>query len=77
MDNQVFTGVGKNPHGRDLPLGFGFRLQESPSALQKYTSLTERERDMVLDYVQGGSSGIDAETRVAHAVDCLSNGQMP
>ena len=76
MGNNAFTGVGKNPDGRDLPLGFGFRLQESPSALRTFSSLNESQRNQVLNYVQGGNTGDDAKNRIANAVNCLSKGQV-
>lgn len=41
---------------KDLPLGFGFALALKPEAMQKFSLLTDAERDAVLQKAKSASS---------------------
>lgn len=72
-DNE-FTGMGKNLHGPDLPLGFGMSLAQHPEALNAYGRLSDKEKSSVIAYIQGGKTGSEAKNRIEDAVEKLEHG---
>lgn len=72
--NDKFVGVGKNPHGPDLPLGFGMSLAQHPKALDEYGRLSDGEKASVIAYIQDGNTGGEAKARIDKAVEQLENG---
>jgi len=77
MANSPFIGIGHNPEGVDLPLGFGMRLAQEPRAMDTFGSLDEGGKNRVVSYIQAASSGDDAKNRIETAVNSLSHGQIP
>lgn len=73
--NVPFVGVGKNPQGKDLPLGFGMRLAQSPEAMNTFGGLTQAKRDAIVDYIQGCTTSDDAKKRIATVVTGLKEGK--
>lgn len=75
-ENRPFIGVGHNPEGPDLPLGFGMLLAQEPSAITRYGQLTNEQKTSVISYIQSGATGEDARNRIANAVIGLRDGNM-
>ena len=73
--NTPFIGVGKNPEGKDLPLGLGMRLAQTPEAMDTYGQLSQGQRDLIVEYIKGCTSSEDARKRISEVVMGLKNGQ--
>lgn len=58
----------------ELPIGLGMRLMQDRTAMDRYTALPDAEKKRILSYVEGGSTGGDAEERVATTVKSLHDG---
>lgn len=58
----------------ELPIGLGMRLMQDRTAMDRYTALPDAEKKRILSYVEGGSTGEDAEERVASTVKSLHDG---
>jgi hypothetical protein len=71
-----FIGVGRNPEGPDLPLGFGMLLAQEPDAISRYGALTNEQKTQVIHYIQSGATGEDARNRIANAVIGLRDNDM-
>ena len=76
MDNQTFIGVGHNPDGPDLPIGFGMQLAQDPGAMETFGRMSKDQKYAMVNYIQGSNTGEDAENRVEDAIQKLSSGQM-
>jgi len=77
MDRDTpFIGVGHNPEGPDLPLGFGMLLAQEPDAISRYGALTNEQKTQVVHYIQSGATGEDARNRIANAVIGLRDNDM-
>ncbi len=74
--DKPFIGMGHNPEGPDLPLGFGMLLAQEPAAVSRYGELTNEEKSSVIRYIQSGVTGEDAKNRIADAVYGLRDGNM-
>lgn len=77
MYKEPFIGVGHNPEGPDLPLGFGMQLAQDPQAVETFGRMSRDEKRAVINYVQDCHTGDEAKQHVAHAVHCLHEGRMP
>lgn len=75
MERHPYIGMGENPHGPDLPMGFGMHLMQEPKAMDNYDTLTIPEQESVIRYIKGGSTGEEAERRVMNAVKMLAEGK--
>ncbi|MDR1564059.1 MAG: hypothetical protein LBS74_03790 [Oscillospiraceae bacterium] len=75
MQDKPFIGIGSNPHGKDLPLGFGMQLAQEAEAMNTYTSLAQPKRDRIVDYIQSCTSGDDSKRRISTVIEGLKNGQ--
>lgn len=75
-ENKPFIGVGRNPEGPDLPLGFGMQLAQEPAAITHYGELTNEQKETVIHYIQSGTTGEDALNRIMNAVRGLKDGDM-
>jgi hypothetical protein len=71
-----FIGVGHNPDGPDLPLGFGMLLAQEPEAITHYGALTNDQKSTVIRYIQSAATGEEAKNRIADAVYGLRDGDM-
>ena len=71
--DKPFVGIGKNPDGKDLPMGFGMRLVQSPEALNTFGNLTQAQRDSIVDYIHGCTTSQDAKERIAQVIDGLKD----
>ena len=76
MEKKTFIGVGHNPEGPDLPLGFGMLLAQEPSAISRYGALTNEQKSSVIRYIQSGATGEDAKNRIENAVNGLRDGDL-
>ena len=74
MSDTPFVGIGPNPEGKDLPLGFGMQLSQVPAAMEYYGRLSQKERDDIVTYIQNCRTGDDAKNRIAEVVSGLQNG---
>ncbi len=54
-----------------LPVGFGFKLAMDVAAMEKFSALSEEEKNDLIAYVQGGSTSEEAEQRVEEAIGRL------
>ncbi len=61
-DNNSFIGMGKNPNPKapDIPVGFGLELMNNPSARLNYDKLSNPDKERLISYVQGGTTGNEA-----------------
>ena len=75
-ENHTFVGIGRNPNGPDLPLGFGFRLMQEPRAIDIYGRLSNEDKSAVIRYIQSGTSGDDAKNRIINAVEHLKENHL-
>lgn len=75
-EDSPFIGVGHNPEGPDLPLGFGMLLAQEPEAVARYGRLTNQQKEAVIHYIQSGMTGEDAKNRIANAVYGLRDGNL-
>ena len=71
MDGMNHTDKSKEWEG--MPLGLGMRLSQQPEAAERFWHLSESERAQVVSYVQGGSTGEEAQERIAMAIYRLMN----
>ena len=76
MPHEPFIGIGHNPDGPDLPLGFGMQLAQEPRAVETFGRLSKDERAKVIRYIQAATSGPDARERIAVTVEGLKNNNM-
>ena len=74
--DKPFIGVGHNPEGPDVPLGFGMLLAQEPEAISHYGALSNDQKASVIRYIQSGATGEDAKNRIANAVVGLRDGNM-
>lgn len=75
MDQQgTFIGMGSNPNGPDLPIGFSMQLAQEPQAVVNYGRLSKEQQASVIRYIQGSTTGEGAENRIAQAVQSLKDG---
>ena len=77
MSNGPFIGIGHNPEGSDLPLGFGMRLAQEPRAMDTFGVLSEDQKEQIIRYIQSSVTGEDALTRIESAVVSLREGRLP
>ncbi|MCL2084141.1 MAG: YdeI/OmpD-associated family protein [Oscillospiraceae bacterium] len=68
---QPFIGMGGNPDGPDLPMGFGMHLAQNPQALEAYGNMTYGQRTRVVEYIQAAVTGEDSANRIANAIQSL------
>jgi hypothetical protein len=73
MANSPFIGTGSNPHGADLPLGFGMRLAQDPQAMDTFGAMDQEGKERVISYIQCACTGDDAMERLENAVNALKN----
>ena len=71
----VHLGVGPNPDGKDLPLGFGMELMQDAAAVRHYSSLSQPQRDAIVDYIQRCADGDDAHQRIRDVIQGLRDGR--
>ena len=76
MEQQPFIGMGHNPEGPDLPLGFGMHLAQEPDAVASFGRLSRDGRARVIQYIQGSATGDEAKQRVIGAVEALKSGNL-
>lgn len=74
MNGSTFIGIGKNPEGKDLPLGLGMHLAQDPKALDTFSNLSQQQRDSIITHIQSCTTSEDARARIAQVVDGLKNG---
>ncbi len=58
----------------ELPIGLGMRLMQDRIAMDRYTALPDSEKKRILNYVESGSTGDEAEQRIAHTINSLHDG---
>jgi len=75
MNEHAFIGMGNNPEGKDIPLGFGMQMTQDAEALSRFSELTQPQRDRLISYVQGGSTGDDAKHRIHDVIEGLKQGR--
>ena len=76
MAREPFIGIGHNPEGPDLPLGFGMQLAQEPDAVASFGRLSKGDRAKVIQYIQAATTGDDAKRRVLGAVDGLKRNDL-
>lgn len=76
MDKNNFIGVGRNPHGPDLPLGLGMQLAQDPKAMETFGKMSNTQKSELIGYIQGAATGDDAKMRIRNAVSELSGGKV-
>lgn len=56
-----------------LPIGFTMRLSQDLKAMENFAAMSEREKIEIVNYIQGATTGEEAEERVTSAVARLHN----
>ncbi|MDO5291268.1 MAG: hypothetical protein Q4F05_00830 [bacterium] len=51
-----------------LPIGFSMKLSQDLAAMEKFAALPDTEKENLIAYIQGGSTGEEAEQRVEEAL---------
>lgn len=71
--NSDYIGKDQNATNeyRDIPLGLGMSLAQHTDALNYFGTLDESQRNKIINYVQGATTGPDAKQRVNTAVEML------
>lgn len=64
----------KNPEWEGMPLGLGMRLAQDTQASERFWDMSESERAELISYVQGGTTGDEAQERIVEAVNRLRDG---
>lgn len=72
--HDTFIGIGHNPDGPDLPLGFGMRLAQEPEAQEAFGRLSKEGKASLIGYIQSCATGEEAQTRIDNAVRQLKEG---
>ena len=72
MERSTFIGTGRNPKGPDLPLGLGMQLAQNPQAMRAFGRMSSAQKSELIAYLQGASTGQDAQTRMGEAIRRLS-----
>ena len=75
MKHSAFVGMGSAPDGHDLPLGFGMHLAQDELAMERFAMLSSHEKEKVIQYIQGCTSGDDAKERIRIVVQGLHEGR--
>lgn len=68
-----FIGIGKNPDGPDLPLGFGMSLAQEPKAMEAFGKMNKEQKAAIISQIQNCSTGEEARNNIAEAVNQLKN----
>lgn len=74
MSENTFIGIGKNPNPNvpDLPLGLGMALAQTPSAMERFSNLSDEEKTQLINYIQSSVTGEDAKHRISETVQQLT-----
>lgn len=68
--------IGKDQHAspvsQELPVGFGMSLSQHTEAMNYFGTLDDSQRNKVISYIQGATSGADARQRIDNAVQMLT-----
>jgi len=72
--NEPYIGMGKAPDGIDIPLGLGMHLMQEPRAAETFGALSKERKAGLIRYVQAGSTGEEAKSRIIDAVARLRDG---
>ena len=75
MDERAFIGMGRNPHGKDIPLGLGMHMAQDAEALSKFSELTQPQRDRLVQYVHDSPTGDATVSRIAEVIQGLKDGR--
>lgn len=54
-----------------LPIGFCMKLSQDLSAMEHFAAMPMSEKEEMIAYIQGGTTGEEAEERVRNAIDRL------
>lgn len=57
-----------------IPEGLGFRLAMDMKAMTNFVNLSDEKKQQVVNYIQGSSTGDDAQNRVTEVVSTLHEG---
>ena len=71
----TFIGMGNNPDGPDLPMGFGMQLAMHPKAHETFGKMTTKEKREAIHYIQGGLTGADAKRRIENTIRRMEQGE--
>lgn len=61
---------------KQIPVGLAMSLAMNEFALEFYGKLDEKQREKVTNFVQSGSTGMEAKERIDVAVKKLSKGEL-
>ncbi len=60
--------------GNQLPEGLGFRLALDMDAMKNFVNLSDQEKEQMVDYIKGSTTGDEAKNRVNEVVRNLHKG---
>ncbi len=72
----IFVGMGNSPGAEtpNLPLGLGMALAQDTEALSCFGRMTREEKQQMIAYIQGATTGEDAKARMQQAVAQIKAG---
>ncbi|MBP3887376.1 MAG: hypothetical protein J6F30_06940 [Cellulosilyticum sp.] len=56
----------------DLPLGLMMQLGTDMEAMNTFSNLSETEKEKIISYIKGATSGAEARERIASVMNTLS-----
>ncbi|MBE6024347.1 MAG: hypothetical protein E7231_14375 [Cellulosilyticum sp.] len=59
----------------DLPLGLMMQLGTDMEAMNTFSNLSEAEKERLVSYIKGATSGADARERIASVMNSLNGHQ--
>lgn len=54
-----------------LPIGFSMKLSQDVTAMEHFAAMSRQEKEELISYIQGGTTGDEAEERVLNAIRSL------
>lgn len=57
----------------DLPLGLMMQLGTDMEAMNTFSNLSDAEKEKIVSYIKGATSGADAKERIASVMNSLSS----
>ena len=54
-----------------LPIGFSMKLAQDLEAMEHFVAMSTAEKEKLIAYIQGGTTGEEAEERVERALESL------
>lgn len=60
---------------QDLPLGLMMQLGQDLEAMNTFSNLSDSEKEQMIDYIKGATTGDDAKARIHQVINALDHHQ--